>query len=123
MSGQKNFGRLSESDYSSLLQALSATTKGRSFLREYARRARPEETQGLLDSLQRIETTIEGVRSQLQPELIASELRHLAMTLDIALDGAVADPEGNETARRFALIQRAREELAALAASLLKPSS
>jgi RNA polymerase sigma-B factor len=76
MAGRKNFGRLSETDFSSLLQALSATTKGRSFLLEYRRRCQPAETLGLLDSLQRIETTIEGVRSQLQPELIAGEIRH-----------------------------------------------
>ncbi len=40
------------------------------------------------------------------------------MTLDIALDGAEADPEGDETARRFALVDRARRELQALSACL-----
>ena len=119
MGGRKSFGRISEFDFSSLLQALSATTKGRSFLDEYRRRSQPEETLGLIDSLQRIETTIEGVRSQLQPDLIAGELRHVAMTLDIAVEGADSDPEGDETARRFALVDRARLELASLAGSLL----
>jgi hypothetical protein len=119
MSGRKGFGRISESDFSSLLQALSATTKGRSFLDEYRRRAQPEETLGLIDSLQRIETTMEGVRSQLKPELIADELRHVAMTLDLAVEGAEADAEGDETARRFALVKRARHELAMLAESVL----
>ncbi len=119
MAGRNDFGRISESDFSSLLQALSTTTKGRSFLLEYRRRGQPEETLGLLDSLQRIETTIEGVRSQLQPELIAGEIQHVAMTLDIALEGAEIDPEGDETARRFALVERARHELAALSTCLI----
>jgi len=119
MAGRKDFGRISESDFSSLLHALSATTKGRSFLKEYSRRARPEETLGLLDSLQRIETTIDGVRSQLKPELIAGELQHVAMTLDIALEGAEIDPEGDEAARRFALVERARLELESLSKSLM----
>ena len=47
---------------------------------------------------------MESVRDQLQPERIAGELQHIAMTLDIALEGAEADPEGDETARRFALV-------------------
>ncbi len=119
MAGRKDFGRISEFDFSSLLQALSTTTKGRSFLLEYRRRGQPEETLELLNSLQRIETTIEGVRSQLQPELIAGEIQHVAMTLDIALEGAEIDPEGSETARRFALVERARRELAALSACLV----
>jgi hypothetical protein len=119
MAGRKDFGRISESDFSCLLQALSTTTKGRSFLLEYRRRGQPEETLELLDSLQRIETTIEGVRSQLQPELIAGEIQHVAMTLDIVLEGAEIDPEGDETARRFALVERARRELAALSACLV----
>jgi hypothetical protein len=119
MAGRKNFGRISESDFSSLLQALSATTKGRAFLKEYSRRSRPEETLGLLDSLQRIETTIDGVRSQLRPELIAGELQHVAMALEIAVEGANVDPEGDETARRFALVERARRELASLSQSVL----
>jgi hypothetical protein len=40
------------------------------------------------------------------------------MTLDIAIEGAVIDPDGDETARRFALADRARRELATLAHSL-----
>ena len=119
MAGRKDFGRISESDFSSLLQALSATTKGRSFLKEYSRRARPEETLSLLGSLKQIETSIDGVRSQLKPEVIAGELQHVAMALEIAVDGAEIDPEGNETARRFALVERARRELESLSKSLL----
>ncbi len=119
MAGRKSLGHISESDFDSLLQALSDTTKGRSFLQEYRRRCQPAETLGLLDSLQRIETTMEGVRSQLQPERIAGELQHVAMTLDIALEGVEADPEGDETARRFALVARVRRELQALTQTLV----
>jgi hypothetical protein len=119
MGGRKGFGPISESDFSSLLQALSGTTKGRSFLAEYRRRCQPTETLGLLDSLERIETTIEGVRSQLRPELVVGEIQHVAMTLDIAVEGVNADPEGDETARRFALVERARHELRTLSETLM----
>ena len=118
MAGRANFGQISEAEFSSLLQALSSTSKGRSFLDEYRRRSQPEDTLGLLESLQRIETSVGAVRDQLQPERIADELRHIAMSLDIAIEGAEIDPEGDETARRFALADRARHELQTLAASL-----
>ena len=118
MAGRRKSGRIDESDFDSVLQTLSATSKGRSFLTEYARRSRPEETLGLIDSLERIESTMAGVRDQLQPERMADELRHVSMTLDIAIEGAEIDAEGSDTARRFALVDRARRELQTLAESL-----
>jgi hypothetical protein len=118
MAGRTSIGRISEAEFANLLEALSSTPKGRSFLDEYRRRARPEETGSLLDALQRIEATIATVRDQLQPERIADELQRVAMTLEIAIDGAAADPDGNETARRIALIDRARREIATLAKGL-----
>jgi hypothetical protein len=118
MAGRANLGNISETEFSSLLQMLSSTAKGRGFLDEYRRRFQPEDTLGLLDSLQRIEGTMGAVRDQLQPERIAEELLHVAMSLDIAMEGADADPEGDETARRFALADRARHELRMLAANL-----
>jgi hypothetical protein len=117
MAGRKKLG-ISESDFSSLLAAVSATAKGRAFLDEYRRRAQPAETLSLLDSLERIESSIGSVRDQLQPERIASELQHVSMTLDIAIDGAESNLQGDETARRFALVDRARRDLAALAHGL-----
>jgi hypothetical protein len=118
MAGRVSLGQISESEYSNLLQALSATTKGRSFLTEYSRRGRPHDTLGLLETLRRIETTIATVRDQLQPERIAEELKRIGMTLEIAIDSASVDPEGDETARRFSLVARARRELASLAQGL-----
>jgi hypothetical protein len=118
MAGRANFGQISETEFSNLLQTLSATPKGRSFLDEYRRRFQPEDTLGLLESLHRIEATMGTVRDQLRPERIAGELLHIAMSLDIAIDGADTDPEGDDTARRFALADRARRELQTLAASL-----
>ncbi len=118
MAGRSRFETISEPDFSSLLQVLSATTKGRAFLREYLQRSRPEETLGLLASLSQIEGTLATVKEELRPERIADEVRHIAMTLDIALDGAPADEAGDEVARRFALCDRARHELEVLASSL-----
>lgn len=118
MAGRPGFEQISDAEFSSLLQTLSATAKGRLFLAEYRRRTRPEDTFALLDALSRIEATIANVGDQLRPERIADELRRISMTIDIAIEGAQADPEGDETARRMALIDRSRLELAALAGSL-----
>lgn len=118
MTGQASLGAIAEADYGKLLQALSATGTGRAFLLEYRRRTRPQETSALLDALSRIEDSIGSVRDQLQPERMADELRHVAMTLEIAAEGAPADPQGDMFARRMALVERARSELATLAASL-----
>ncbi len=118
MAGRANFGTISESEFSDLLEMLSSTTKGRAFLDEYRRRFQPEDTVGLLDSMHRIEDSMDSVRDQLQPERIAEELLHIAMSLDFAIEGAEIDPEGDETARRFALADRARGELRTLATNL-----
>ena len=118
MAGRKKLGPISESEFDNLLQALSSTTKGRLFLEEYRRRCQPAETLGLLNSLSRIEATIGAVKDQLQPERIAQELRHISMTLDIAIEGAEINSNGDTTARRFALADRARRELATLAKTL-----
>lgn len=117
MAGQANPGQISETEFSSLLHLLSSTSKGRAFLNEYRERFRPEETQGLLDSLKHIEGSMTAVRDQLRPDVIANELRNVAMSLDLAIEGAEVDPEGGETARRFALADQARSELLALAAT------
>jgi hypothetical protein len=118
MAGRRKFGSISEADFSSLLATISATAKGRAFLDEYRKRCQPSETLGLITSLQQIESSVGSVFDQLRPKQIAGELQHISMTLDIAIDGAEIDPEGDETARRFALADRARRELATLASSL-----
>ena len=118
MTGRTSLGHITESEFSNLLGALSASTKGRSFLDEYRRRARPEETDALLGALHRIEATIATVRDQLQPERIADELHRIAMTLEIATGEAECDPEGDESARRMALVDRARMEIVVLAGGL-----
>ncbi len=118
MAGRTDSGHITDSDFSSLLQALSASTKGRAFLAEFRRRSRPEATSTLIEALRRIEASIASVRDQLQPARIADELHRVSMTLEIAAEGAEADPAGDEAARRMALINRARLEISALAASL-----
>ena len=118
MAGQTKIGNISESDFASLLKALSGNAKGRAFLAEFRRRSRPEETFLLLDTLGRIEAAMASVRDQLQPARIADELRRIAMILEIAADGAEANAEGDEAARRMALIARGRSELMALAGGL-----
>lgn len=46
---------LSDSDYASILRALEETARGRSFLREFARRSRAMDTDTLLSAIGRIE--------------------------------------------------------------------
>ena len=116
-------GQISESDFSVLLKALSSTSKGRAFLNHYRESFRPEETANLLGSLRGIEKTVEDARDQLKPKRIAEELQHIAMSLDLAIDGMDADPAGDETARRFALADQARRELQTLAATLTDGTS
>lgn len=118
MTGRASLGQIGEAEFSRLLEMLSSTAKGRQFLEEYRRRLQPQETRGLLDSLCRIESTMGSVRDQLQPQRMAEELRHIAMSLDIAAENAVLDPEGSDIARRFALVDRARRELQMLAETL-----
>lgn len=118
MAGRASFGYISEPEFASLLDTLCATAKGRTFLAEYRRRTLPEDTLALLDSVGRIESVIAEASDQLQPARLGADLLRLAMALEIALDDAGADPEGDDTARRFALIERTRRDLVALAASL-----
>jgi hypothetical protein len=116
--GETQFAQIGEGEFSRLLHLLSATKKGRAFLAEVRRRSRPQEIQTLRRSLQLIQQAIQGLRDQLQPARVADELRHIVMTLEIATEGMVADPEGTETARRIALVNRVRSELSVLAATL-----
>jgi hypothetical protein len=116
--GETQFAQIGEGEFSRLLHLLSATKKGRAFLAEVRRRSRPQEIQTLRRSLQLIQQAIHGLRDQLQPARVADELRHIVMTLEIATEGMVADPEGTETARRIALVNRVRSELSVLAATL-----
>ena len=118
MAGEARFGQIGEADFSQLLQALSATSKGRSFLAEYRRRCRPDDDSALLAALERIERSMTSVRDQLRPERIADELRRIAMTLEVATAGLDAGDDVDERTRRTELVNHARTELAALAAGL-----
>ena len=116
MNGQMRLGEIDEAEFSRILQALSASVIGRAFLLEYRRRTRPQETCDLLDALGRIEGSLIGVRDQLQPERLADELRHVAMALEIAVEGAASDSDGMPG--RMMLVARARTDLLTLAESL-----
>lgn len=116
MAGQPQSGRLSEAEFDDLLQALSATTKGRLFLGEYMRRFRPQETRVLLEALQRIEAAMNVLRDQLEPERLAGELRRIATTIEIAASDT-ADGAG-EVEQRRTLLARIRSDLLMIADDL-----
>lgn len=116
MAGQPQSGRLSEPDFDDLLQALSATAKGRLFLSEYLRRFRPHDTRMLLEALHRIEAAMNVLRDQLEPERLAGELRRLATTIEIAASDASADAGDGQ--QRSALLRRVRSDLLVIAGNL-----
>ncbi len=118
MAGRTNSHGINDVEFSQLMQALSASAKGRSFLGEYRKRVRPEETGSLLDALERLESTIAVVRNELQPERIADELRRIGMTLEFAVEAAGTAGDDGATRRHLALVARARSELSALAEGL-----
>lgn len=78
MAGAINSGLLSQREYDAVIRALSATVKGRAFLRELAERSRPEETRNLLQAVRQIEASLSVVREQLLPGKIALELNRIA---------------------------------------------
>lgn len=82
MAGAIKSGLLSQREYDALIRALSATVKGRAFLREFAERSRPLETRNLLDAVRRIETSLSADREQLLPVGIATELDRIAHELE-----------------------------------------
>ena len=118
MSGQMRTEQFSETEFSDLLQALSATAKGRFFLAEFLRRHRPQETRMLLDALRRIEATVELLRDQLEPERLAREMRRIAGNLDIAAEDARQGCADQGDAPLAVLLARASADLEALADSL-----
>ncbi|SEQ35547.1 hypothetical protein SAMN05216548_10472 [Faunimonas pinastri] len=113
--------RLADSDYEDVLQALSATTKGRLFLAEYLRRTRPQETRGLLKALKRVENNIDLLRSEVRQEHVGTEIRRIATTLSGAASLRAAGPEQAELHR--SMLGKAGDDLLKLAESLLPAAS
>ena len=118
MAGHMQSEQLNEEDFSEILYALSATAKGRHFLAEHLRRYRPQENRMLLDALHRIEATVRLLRDQIQPERLASEMRRIASTLDIAVEDARETASSADDWRRGDLLARASADLTALALAL-----
>ena len=86
MAGAIESGLLSEREYDALIRALSATVKGRAFLRELAERSRPEETRNLLEAVRQIEASLSVVREHLVPGKIAQDLQQIADALQSSPD-------------------------------------
>lgn len=110
MAGAIESGMLSEREYDALIRALSATVKGRAFLRELAERSRPQETRNLIAALHQIEASLCEVREQLLPGSIALELNRIADELHASSE--VPD-----------IRERAVSELRSLADDLAEPGA
>lgn len=78
MAGRRKIEKITETDFTVLLQTLKDTPKGRLFLAEYGRRARTEETATLLESIHRMNKAISPFVGEGQIRAIAGELRRIA---------------------------------------------
>jgi hypothetical protein len=78
MAGRRKVEKITETDFTVLLQTLRDTPKGRLFLAEFGRRARSEETATLLESIHRINRAISPLAGDAQIRAIAGELRRVA---------------------------------------------
>lgn len=75
-----------ERDYRAIEDALMRSDYGRWFLGEYLARNRSDETQALLEALERLEASLgDGVGTEQVPRL-----REIALEIDAALDEAIA---------------------------------
>ena len=84
MAGRRKAEKITETDFTVLLQTLKDTPKGRLFLTEFGRRARTEETATLLGSIQQMNKAISPFVGDAQIRAIADELRRIASaTADI----------------------------------------
>ncbi|MHA1188922.1 MAG: hypothetical protein ACTSSQ_00450 [Alphaproteobacteria bacterium] len=82
---------MSGHDFEEVHSALAATAKGRAFLREYAERARPDDTKSLFTALGRIEESLSLVRDSLKPAALANDLNAIAETIaNLAANGPKA---------------------------------
>lgn len=78
MAGRRKAEKITETDFTVLLQTLKDTPKGRLFLTEFGRRARTEETATLLGSIQQMNRAISPFVGDAQIRAIADELRRIA---------------------------------------------
>ena len=78
MAGRRKVEKITETDFTVLLQTLKDTPKGRLFLTEFSRRARTEETATLLESIHRMNKAISPFVGDGQIRAIAGELRRIA---------------------------------------------
>ena len=86
MAGAIESGLLSEHEFDALIRALSATVKGRAFLRELAERSRPEETRNLLEAVRQVEANLSVVRENLLPAKLAEDLKRIAADFENTAD-------------------------------------
>ncbi len=92
MAGQEWPGHLNDHDFDEVHGALAATAKGRAFLREFAERARPDDTKSLFTALGRIEESLSLVRESLKPAALATDLNAIAETIaNFAVNGLDAN--------------------------------
>jgi hypothetical protein len=78
MAGRRKIEKITETDFTVLLQTLKDTPKGRLFLDEFGRRARTGETATLLESIHRMNKAISPFVGDGQIRAIAGELRRIA---------------------------------------------
>src|ERR1700741_2335252 len=107
-----------DADYEAVYAAVVATSRGRWFLGEYARRNRNADSRLLLDAIERIEAVIRAGQARDASQGVRIELLEMARTIaqtraDVAEitpeagdDGKAAAPASDDAADVFAAAER-----------------
>lgn len=107
---------LSDEDYGAIEAAVIATARGRSFLREFARRQRHADTLSLLDAIARLEQRLAAGRVERDAAAVEDIARAAAAAAADLLDAVEQIQDAAWTLRDQANAWRDRPDIAPLAA-------
>ncbi len=105
---------LEEAEYQALLEALSESARGRSFLVEHARRSRSTETNILLTAIERIEAQVRPRQAPPEVDLLHHELSGVLDDMRTArarIESGGAAPKAEQLAALLDILQRRLRKL------------
>ena len=111
----------SEHDYRAFCNALEASSRGRAFLAEYARRNRHANTEVLLAALDRLEAVVRSQAATSDADRIRQELRALLSAMSAAQPTIDAGAAAIKAAKLAALIEFVQHRIESIAAPSRAP--
>jgi hypothetical protein len=105
-----------EADYQAFCSALSANTRGRAFLAEYARRNRHADTETVLAALDRLQTQVRSQIAAPQADRIRQELRALLAAMRTTRPEIDDSPAAIRAAKQAALLGFVEHRIEAIVA-------